>query len=68
MFEAHDADAPRHAHDGARYLLMRLYRDIGISAVAAALEVSRLPDPSDAPKSHETNDVPSILRGHDLAA
>lgn len=29
-----------HPHD----LLARLYREIGISAVAAALEISRLPD------------------------
>ena len=35
-----------HPHD----LLARLYREIGISAVAAALEISRLPaEPAEAP-------------------
>ncbi len=48
-----------HPHD----LLARLYREIGISAVAAALEVSRLPE------SEKEDYQPAWLPlGEDLAA
>lgn len=50
-----------HPHD----LLARLYREIGISAVAAALEASQFVE-----KHGEAGDRrdPSILMGEDLAA
>lgn len=49
-----------HPHD----LLARLYREIGISAVAAALEVSRLPE-SDEKAPYQPGWQPL---GEDLAA
>jgi len=55
-----------HPHD----LLARLYREIGISAVAAALEVSQFSE-----KAAETSSlnldgrrIPPLLLGDDLAA
>ncbi|MEY3551762.1 MAG: hypothetical protein RL735_110 [Pseudomonadota bacterium] len=47
----------------ARDLLERLYREIGISAVAAALQLRDTPDIREAPR-----DLPAVLRGDDLAA
>jgi hypothetical protein len=52
--------------DNARDLLVRLYRDIGISAVAAALEASRTA--AAQAKAEPAHEVPAILRDHDLAA
>lgn len=50
----------------ARDLQARLYREIGISAVAAALQFASLPDPGkQAPKQHPT--LP-LLRDDDMAA
>ncbi|QGM98725.1 hypothetical protein [Methylocystis parvus] len=49
-----------HPHD----LLARLYREIGISAVAAALEVSRLPE-SEEKEAFQPSWLPL---GEDLAA
>jgi hypothetical protein len=52
------------ATQDARDLLARLYREIGISAVAAALQMRNEPE---APRA-ETRVLPAILRGDDLAA
>lgn len=52
-----------HPHD----LLARLYREIGISAVAAALEVTNT-GPAVAPVSLDDHRLPAVLRGDDLAA
>jgi hypothetical protein len=50
----------------ARDLQLRLYREIGISAVAAALNVSvEPPEPVAKPSRAE---IPAVLRGDDLAA
>ena len=58
---------PQPNREDARDLLTRLYRDIGISAVAAALhvgnEAGRQPEPV-----RNIEDLPAILRGDDLAA
>ncbi|MCC3243895.1 hypothetical protein LG047_00920 [Methylocystis sp. WRRC1] len=54
-----------HPHD----LLARLYREIGISAVAAALEVSQFPQkPVEEPVSLDDRRVPPVLLGDHLAA
>ncbi len=51
----------------ARDLLVRLYGNIGIPAVAAAAEMARRPAPEDQkPEVH--HDIPAILQDHDLAA
>jgi hypothetical protein len=66
-----DKPAPASAQlpvEDARDLLMRLYRDIGISALAAALEVARLPAPEDVRSDAQIHDLPGILRDHELAA
>ena len=49
----------------ARDLLKRLYREIGISAVAAALQI-----PVREPDRHRPSakDIPAVLRGEDKAA
>lgn len=47
-----------------RDLLSRLYREIGISAVAAALEASaRKPQM----QSHKRKDIPAVLRNDEAA-
>lgn len=52
------------AANGPRDLISRLYREIGISAVAAALEaVSRKPQ-KPAPSR---KDIPAVLRGDEAA-
>lgn len=54
-----------HPHD----LLARLYREIGISAVAAALEVTNAPaTPAAEPVSFDERRLPAALRSDDLAA
>ncbi len=54
-----------HPHD----LLARLYREIGISAVAAALEVEQLSRQSAAPvERFDERRLPAMLLGDDLAA
>ena len=60
MYDASDAMASPNANDGARDLLMRLYREIGISAVAAALEASRLPNRPDELKSQENRSTSTM--------
>ena len=58
--------APAGTQD-ARALLTRLYREIGISAVTAALQLRDLPEPEQRKPAVE-RDVPAILRGDHLAA
>ena len=54
-----------HPHD----LLARLYREIGISAVAAALEVEQIAQRSSAViESLEDRRLPAVLLGEELAA
>lgn len=67
MYEETVTSVEPNSQEGARALLTQLYREIGISAVAAALEVSRLPDPG-ADKAEAAKEIPAILRGHELAA
>lgn len=59
---AFDHPAGGHPHD----LLARLYREIGISAVAAALEVTGAKEPGK--KAEKPHDQPALLVGEDLAA
>lgn len=54
------------ASEDARDLQLRLYREIGISAVAAALRFASLPEPGTRPV--EEHDLPLFLHGDDLAA
>jgi hypothetical protein len=53
--------------EDARDLLVKLYGEIRISALAAALEMSRRPAPEELAKD-VIRDVPAILGDHDLAA
>lgn len=54
-----------HPHD----LLARLYREIGISAVAAALEAAHLTERPAAPVERiDERRIPAVLLGDDLAA
>jgi hypothetical protein len=55
---------PRPTQD-ARDLLVRLYREIGISAVAAALQI---PERQPEQRRPSVKDIPAILRGEDKAA
>jgi hypothetical protein len=55
---------PEGSHD-ARDLLARLYREIGISAVAAALQV---PERKPEPARIDPRNIPGVLRGNDIAA
>lgn len=66
MYEEQPSSIEPPSQEGARALLLQLYRDIGISAVAAALEAARLPDPGG--KQDSFKELPAILRDHDLAA
>ncbi len=50
-----------------RDLLSQLYREIGISAVAAALDVLTAPQ-APAPERAEPQRLPPLLRSDDLAA
>ncbi len=51
------AAAP-HKHEDARSLQAALYREIGISAVAAALRFTTQPEPAAAPRRLETSVEP----------
>lgn len=54
-----------HPHD----LLARLYREIGLSAVAAALEAAQLPQRAADPAINlDERRIPAVLLGDDLAA
>ena len=46
-----DVGRPAHAPEHARDLQVRLYRQIGISAVAAALRFTTQPDPAARPSA-----------------
>lgn len=67
MISAEDVQhrLPRNTED-ARDLQLRLYRQIGISAVAAALNVGAERHEPIVQPSHA--DIPAVLRGDDLAA
>jgi hypothetical protein len=55
--------------DDARCQLERLYREIGISAVASALHAVAMPSIEDrANAALSSHDLPAILRQDDLAA
>ena len=62
LYDLTDEDQPGHTHD----LLARLYREIGISAVAAALEVSKSA-PSSEKISHSVDSTTTTTQA-DLAA
>jgi hypothetical protein len=63
--EFNEAQAGGHPHD----LLARLYREIGISAVAAALEVEHFAQqPAAVIESLEDRRLPAVLLGEELAA
>lgn len=65
-FNGHaEPQAAGHPHD----LLAGLYREIGISAVAAALDAISKPLTPAAPLEHlDDHRLPAILRSDDLAA
>lgn len=50
--------------NGARDLISRLYREIGISAVAAALEATARKPQKPSPNR---KDIPAVLRGDEAA-
>ena len=52
--------------EDARDLQTKLYREIGISAVAAALRFANQPDT--LPQPQVTHPIPGVLRGNDIAA
>lgn len=60
-----DRATPSPQHD-ARDLQARLYREIGISAVAAALHFVNQPDPAEAPPAER--ELPFLLRDEPKAA
>ncbi|MGD9657264.1 MAG: hypothetical protein AB7U61_06430 [Methylocystis sp.] len=63
--EFNEPQAGGHPHD----LLARLYREIGISAVAAALEVNQFAPPATAVIERlEGRRLPAVLLGEELAA
>jgi hypothetical protein len=55
---------PTAAPNGARDLISRLYREIGISAVAAALEATARKPQKPAPSR---KDIPAVLRDDEAA-
>jgi hypothetical protein len=57
--------SPPPASEDARALLMRLYREIGIAAVAAALQV---PAREPTHRRPSVDDIPAVLRGEDKVA
>ena len=52
------------AQNGPRDLISRLYREIGISAVAAALEATSRKQQKPLPNR---KDIPAVLRGEEAA-
>lgn len=66
MTDDHADHAPVPPPHDARDLQARLYREIGISAVAAALRFVNQPDPGKAPEAQR--EVPAILRDEPKAA
>jgi len=55
------------AKEDARALLARLYREIGVSAVAAALQVSHLPE-TEQRRTTAERQAPAIADSDTLAA
>jgi len=55
---------PSVAPNGVRDLISRLYREIGISAVAAALEATARKPQKPVPNR---KDIPAVLRGDEAA-
>ena len=55
------------AKEDARALLARLYREIGVSAVAAALQVSHLPE-TEQRRTAAERQAPAIAHSDTLAA
>jgi hypothetical protein len=55
------------AKEDARALLARLYREIGVSAVAAALQVSHLPE-TEQRRTAAERQAPAIADSDTLAA
>lgn len=66
MMTAADAMPATHEPEDARDLQARLYREIGISAVTAALRFIKQPDPSAKPPVER--ELPAILRDEHKAA
>ncbi len=65
MTEQNASPKPAAPQNGPHDLLSRLYREIGISAVAAALELSvRKPQ---KPAQIQKQDLPAILRDSEAA-
>jgi hypothetical protein len=63
--EFNEPQSGGHPHD----LLARLYREIGISAVAAALEVEQFASQPTAPVERlDERRLPAVLLGDELAA
>jgi len=67
MTEANTRGSRSDNVEDARDLLVKLYGEIRISALAAALEMSRRPAPEDI-RQDVIRDVPAVLSNHDLAA
>lgn len=64
MTSSQNAAQKSAAPNGARDLISRLYREIGISAVAAALEATAR-KPQKSPPSRK--DIPAVLRDEEAA-
>ena len=62
--EFNEPQSGGHPHD----LLARLYREIGISAVAAALEVAQFPQREAAVQRLDERRLAAVLLGEELAA
>ncbi len=62
--EFNEPQSGGHPHD----LLARLYREIGISAVAAALEVEQFAQPTATVERLDERRLPAVLLGDELAA
>lgn len=56
------------AKEDARALLARLYREIGVSAVAAALQLSNQPEQEQRKPAAAERNAPAIVPGDILAA
>jgi hypothetical protein len=67
MTEANTRSSHANNVEDARDLLVKLYGEIRISALAAALEMSRRPAPEEI-RQDVIRDVPAILSNRDLAA
>ncbi len=66
MTQSTHNDASQPKIEDARELQARLYREIGISAVAAALHFTTQPDPGKSKR--QQHEGPAFLRGETRAA